>query len=104
MATVSVSFSGTLINPANYFAFGIYDASNGSLLETVAPAKGGGYTNPLQVTFLNSYTIGKVYRVIVWENTTAVVGGTSRVSGSLTPSVNSTSLQPDKFYYYGTSA
>lgn len=103
MATVSVSFAGTLINPVNFFAFGIYDASNGSLLETVAPTKGGGYTNPLQVTFLNSYTVGKVYRVIVWENTTAVVGGTSRVSGSLTPSVNSTSFQADKFYTYGTS-
>lgn len=104
MATVSVSFAGILINPSNFLVFGIYDASSSALLETVAPVKGGGYTNPLQVTFLNSYTIGKVYRVIVWENTSGVVGGTSRVSGSLTPSINSTSFQADKFYTYGTSS
>ena len=87
MATVSVSCAGALINPANFFAVGIYDASSNTLLETVVPVKGGGYTNPFQVTFLNSYTNGKVYRVIWWENTSAVVGGTSRCSSSLTPSV-----------------
>lgn len=104
MATVSVSVAAALINPANFFAVGIYDASNGTLLETVAPVKGGGYTNPFQITFLNAYTIGKVYRVIVWENTTAVVGGTSRVSGSLTPIVNSATYRADKDYIYGTTA
>lgn len=104
MATVSVSVASALLNPANFFAVGIYDASSGALLETVAPVKGGGYTNPFQVTFLNSYILGKVYRVIVWENTTAVVGGTSRVSGSVTPSVNSTSFRTDEILVYGTDA
>lgn len=104
MATVSITCAGVLINPANFFAVGIYDASSNTLLETVAPVKGGGYTNPFQITFLNSYAIGKVYRVIWWENTSGVVGGTSRCSGSLTPSVFSPTFRADKFYTYGTSA
>lgn len=104
MATVSVTCAGVLINPANFFAVGIYDASSNTLLETVAPVKGGGYTNPFQITFLNSYAIGKAYRVIWWENTSGVVGGTSRCSGSLTPSVYSPVFRADKFYTYGTSA
>jgi hypothetical protein len=104
MATISVSCAVSLINGANFFAIGIYDASSGSLLETIAPPKGGGYLNPFQATGVNSYTLGKVYRVVVWENTTAVVGGTSRVSGSVTPSSNSTSVRADKFYKYGVSS
>lgn len=103
MAIVSVSVYSTIINPANYFVGGIYDASSGSLLEFIAPTKpGGGYTNPFQVTFVNSYTIGKVYRVIIWENTVNTgVGGTSRDSGSLTPSANSANFRPDEILTYG---
>lgn len=104
MATISVSVAAVLINPANFFAIGIYDASSGTLLETIAPTKGAGYLNPFQATGVGVYTIGKVYRVVVWENTTAVVGGTSRVSGSVTPSTNSTTFRADKFYTYGISS
>ncbi len=106
MASISISVYSTLVNPANYFVGAVYDASSGSLLEFIAPTKpGGGYTDPFQITFLNSYTIGKVYRVIVWENTVNTgPGGTSRVSGSITPSSSTTSFRSDQRYIYGISS
>lgn len=105
MATVSVSFQSTLINSANFFVAAIYDASSlGVVLETSIPTKGGGYTNPFQVTFLNSYNPSTIYRVILWENATAVVGGTSRVSASLRPTLNSATFRADEPLVYGIDA
>ncbi len=105
MAQINISVSAVLLNPANFFVGAVYDASSGALLEFIAPTKpGGGYTNPFQITFLNSYTLGKVYRVIVWENTVNTgPGGTSRVSGSETPAGTTTSFRADKRYIYGIS-
>jgi hypothetical protein len=86
---ISVSSQTTLNDPANYFIFALYDASAPTvLIEQVAPAKP--YGNPLQITFLTNCQSGHIYIIKLWENTTAVVGGTVR--NSFSQAVTATSI------------
>lgn len=105
MSTISVSFQSSLINPANQYVAAAYDMSNLIVpVETFPITKGAGYPPTFQITFLNSYTANKFYRVILWENTSAVAGGTSRCSGDIKASVNQTTLRQPLFLVYGIDA
>lgn len=105
MSTFSVGFQSTLINPANYYIAAVYDFSNlVTPVETYLIAKGGGYPATFQVTFLNSYTANKLYRIILYENTSLAIGGTTRCSADAKASVNATTLRGDARYIYGVTA
>lgn len=105
MSQFSVGFQSTLQNSANYFVAAVYDMSNlVTPFETFPVTKpGGGYPPTFQVTFLNSYTANKLYRVILWENTTPTLGGTSRCSSDIKASVAQALMRPDSRYIYGTT-
>lgn len=103
MATGSVGFKATLNGVNNYFIAALYDTSAlGVVVEFIAPSGGGGsgYPATFQVTFATVLNASKLYRVILWENTTAVVGGTSRVSADFKASTNQISFRADLVYTY----
>jgi len=86
---ISVSSQTTLQNPANFFAFALYDASAPTvLLETVTPAKP--YGNPLQISFTFNCISGHIYIIKLWESANGTATGVVR--NSFSQAVNAFSI------------
>ncbi len=80
---ISVSSQTSLLNPANFLVFALYDASAPAvLLESQAPAKP--YGDPLQITFLHNCVAGHVYIIKLWESVDDTPTGSERNSFNMT--------------------
>ncbi len=106
---IQVSFAAILTTSTDYFVAALYDASNlGVCLESQQIPKSGGIypapPAPMQVTFLTSVTIGKTYRVILWESVDATPTGVSKSSGDITVLVNGVNTRSPLYLVAGTSA
>lgn len=89
---ISVSSQTSLLNPAHFFVFALYDASAPTvLLESQAPAKP--YGNPLQITFSYNCVNGHIYIIKLWESVDSTPTGTVRNQYSQTISVNSVEIR-----------
>jgi len=84
--------NGNALVPGNFLIAAIYDpdAPTVVLQSVVLPQP---YTSTKNFSFTNLEE--KIYNFILWENSTATVGGASRNSFSLQPTQNTTIVRPD---------
>jgi hypothetical protein len=95
MPNVNLTISGSLINSSNFFVVTAYsDPARTIIAETVIPSKP--YGSPFQVTF-TTLAFGAMYYFVLWENTTAVPGGTARNSVNFQPNATTTTLRADLY-------
>lgn len=97
MSHINVSSQTTLLNPAHFFVFALYDSSAPTvLLESIAPAKP--YGNPLQVTFLYNCVNGHIYIIKLWESVDSTPTGTVRNQFSQTIGLNSVDIRLPEYW------
>jgi hypothetical protein len=103
MAHINVGSQTTLLSPAHFFVFALYDASAPTvLLESIAPAKP--YGNPLQITFSFNCISGHIYIIKLWESVDTTPTGTVRNQYSQTISLNSVDIRLPEYLKVDTTA
>jgi hypothetical protein len=102
MATLSISSQTSLLNPANFLVFALYDSTAPSvLLEKIAPPKP--YGNPLQVMFTFNCLNGHVYIFKLWESPDDTATGVVRNSSDVTVNGNTVKIKADEYPCVGVT-
>lgn len=103
MATLSISSQTTLLNPANFLVFALYDSSAPTvLLEKQNPVKP--YGNPLQIMFSYNCLRGHVYIFKLWESADDTATGVVRNSTDVTVNGNQVRVKLTEYLTEGITS
>lgn len=101
--TLSFSYQGSLLTPANFFVFALYDSTAPTvLLEKIAPPKP--YGNPIQGQFLYNCINGHNYILKVWESPDDTATGIVRNETDLTARGNVVTVRDDEYLQVDVTA